>query len=88
MTAQGREPTVLPPGLRDRVLDASRQARAVGCPVPEVHGNDILLTAGLPSSAPDASTLRLTTELACRALPPAATRTGRGPRRGLRARLD
>jgi hypothetical protein len=37
MTAQGREPTVLPPGLRDRVLDASRQARAVGCPVPEVQ---------------------------------------------------
>jgi uncharacterized protein (TIGR03083 family) len=209
MTAEGRAPAVLPPGLRDRVLDASRQARAVGCPVPEVpeispaeafsraadafygllcaltdeqwrlavlrgldvqclvghligveddtrrclagdpdvanashiestqaaavrqagrppaltraewrcaadrtlslvsalgdhgtevavhgmrlsqgallivrafelwtHDNDIRLAAGLPSSVPDASTLRLMTELASRVLPPAATRTG------------
>ena len=36
MTAEGREPTVLPAGLRERVLAASRQARAAGRPVPEV----------------------------------------------------
>ena len=36
MTAEGREPTVLPAGLRERVLEASRQARAVGHSVPEV----------------------------------------------------
>ena len=36
MTAEGREPTVLPAGLRERVLEASRQARAVGRSVPEV----------------------------------------------------
>ncbi len=35
MTAGGREP-VLPAGLRERVLEASRQARAVGRSVPEV----------------------------------------------------
>lgn len=40
------------------------------------HDNDIRRAAGLPSSVPDASTLRLMTELACRVLPPAATRTG------------
>lgn len=40
------------------------------------HDNDIRLAAGLPSSVPDASTLRLMTELASRVLPPAATRTG------------
>jgi len=36
MTAEGREPAVLPAGLRERVLQASRQARAVGRSVPEV----------------------------------------------------
>ena len=36
MTAEGREPTLLPAGLRERVLEASRQARAVGHSVPEV----------------------------------------------------
>jgi len=36
MTAEGRVPVVLPAGLRDRVLEASRQARAVGRCVPEV----------------------------------------------------
>ncbi len=40
------------------------------------HDNDIRLAAGLPSSVPDAPTLRLMTELASRVLPPAATRTG------------
>ena len=35
MTAEGREPVVLPAGLRDRVLEASRQARAVGHCIPE-----------------------------------------------------
>jgi uncharacterized protein (TIGR03083 family) len=40
------------------------------------HDNDIRLVAGLPASVPDASTLRLMTELASRVLPPAATRTG------------
>jgi uncharacterized protein (TIGR03083 family) len=36
MTAEEREPTVLPAGLRERVLEASRQARAAGRYVPEV----------------------------------------------------
>ena len=36
MTAEEREPTLLPAGLRERVLEASRQARAVGHSVPEV----------------------------------------------------
>ena len=36
MTAGGRAPVVLPAGLRERVLEASRQARAVGRSVPEV----------------------------------------------------
>ena len=36
MTAEGREPVVLPAGLRERVLAASRQARAAGRSVPEV----------------------------------------------------
>ncbi|MGD0605394.1 MAG: hypothetical protein ABSA53_17545 [Streptosporangiaceae bacterium] len=37
MTAErGPEPTVLPAGLRERVLAASRQARAVGISVPEI----------------------------------------------------
>jgi uncharacterized protein (TIGR03083 family) len=36
MTAKDREPTVLPAGLRERVLGASRQARAAGRSVPEV----------------------------------------------------
>ena len=36
MTAEGREPTVLPAGLRERVLEASRQARAAGRSVPEI----------------------------------------------------
>jgi uncharacterized protein (TIGR03083 family) len=37
MTAErGPEPTVLPAGLRERVLAASRQARAVGRSVPEI----------------------------------------------------
>ena len=35
MTADGREPMALPVGLRERVLQASRQARAAGRPVPE-----------------------------------------------------
>lgn len=35
MTADGREPVVLPAGLRDRILEASWQARAVGRPTPE-----------------------------------------------------
>jgi uncharacterized protein (TIGR03083 family) len=34
MTAADREPPVLPPGLRERVLQASRQARTAGRPVP------------------------------------------------------
>jgi uncharacterized protein (TIGR03083 family) len=36
MTAEDGEPTVLPAGLRERVLEASRRARAVGRSVPEV----------------------------------------------------
>jgi len=36
MTAGGREQAVLPAGLRERVLEASRQARAAGRSVPEV----------------------------------------------------
>ena len=36
MTAEGCEPTVLPAGLRERVLEASRQARPAGRSVPEV----------------------------------------------------
>ncbi len=36
MTAKDGEPTVLPAGLRERVLEASRQARAVGRSFPEV----------------------------------------------------
>ena len=36
MTPERSEPTVLPAGLRERVLEASRQARAVGRSVPEV----------------------------------------------------
>jgi uncharacterized protein (TIGR03083 family) len=36
MTAEGPEPMVLPAGLRERVLEASRQARATGRSVPEV----------------------------------------------------
>jgi uncharacterized protein (TIGR03083 family) len=36
MTAEEREPTVLPAGLRERVLEASRQARAAGRSVPEI----------------------------------------------------
>ena len=36
MTAEGAEPVVLPAGLRERVLQASRQARAAGRAVPEV----------------------------------------------------
>jgi hypothetical protein len=37
MTAEGREPAgMLPASLRDRVLEASRQARAVGHSIPEV----------------------------------------------------
>lgn len=40
------------------------------------HDNDIRRAAGLPSSVPDPSTLRLMTELASRALPPAAARMG------------
>jgi uncharacterized protein (TIGR03083 family) len=35
MTAGGRDPVVLPAGLRERVLEASRQARAAGRPAPE-----------------------------------------------------
>jgi uncharacterized protein (TIGR03083 family) len=35
MTADGREPVMLPAGLRDRVLRASWQARSAGRPVPE-----------------------------------------------------
>ena len=35
MTAADRDPPVLPPGLRDRVLAASLRARAVGRPVPD-----------------------------------------------------
>ena len=35
MTADGREPVMLPVGLRDRVLQASWQARSAGRPVPE-----------------------------------------------------
>jgi uncharacterized protein (TIGR03083 family) len=34
--AEGREPVLLPADLRDRVLDASRQARAVGDTIPQV----------------------------------------------------
>ena len=40
------------------------------------HENDIRRAAGLPPSAPDASTLRLMTGLAARLLPHAAARTG------------
>jgi uncharacterized protein (TIGR03083 family) len=40
------------------------------------HENDIRRAAGLPSSVPDASTLRLMTGLAARLLPHAAARTG------------
>ena len=36
MTAEGPEPMVLPAGLRERVLEASWQARAAGRSVPEV----------------------------------------------------
>jgi uncharacterized protein (TIGR03083 family) len=36
MTPERSEPTVLPAGLRERVLEASRQARAVGRSFPEV----------------------------------------------------
>ena len=36
MTAHGPEPAVLPASLRERVLAASRQARAAGLPTPEV----------------------------------------------------
>ena len=36
MTPERSEPTVLPAGLRERVLEASRQARAAGRSVPEV----------------------------------------------------
>jgi uncharacterized protein (TIGR03083 family) len=36
MTAADREPPSLPTGLRERVLEASRQARAAGRPVPAV----------------------------------------------------
>ncbi len=36
MTAAGQDVALLPAGLRDRVLGASRQARAAGRPVPEV----------------------------------------------------
>ena len=35
MTAADRDPPVLPPGLRERVLAASLRARAVGRPVPD-----------------------------------------------------
>ena len=35
MTAADRDPTALPPGLRERVLAASLRARAAGRPVPE-----------------------------------------------------
>ena len=35
MRGSGREPVVLPTGLRDRVLEASRQARAAGRSTPE-----------------------------------------------------
>ena len=34
MTQSGKAPVILPAGLRDRVLAASRQARATGCCVP------------------------------------------------------
>ncbi len=40
------------------------------------HDNDIRRAAGLPASVPDASTLRLMSELAARLLPHGATRTG------------
>jgi len=40
------------------------------------HDNDIRRVTGLPPSVPDASTLRLMTELAARLLPHAAVRTG------------
>jgi uncharacterized protein (TIGR03083 family) len=44
------------------------------------HDNDIRQAAGLPSSVPDAPTLRLMTGLAARLLPQSAARTGlRGP---------
>ena len=36
MTPERSEPMVLPAGLRERVLEASRQARAAGRSVPEV----------------------------------------------------
>ena len=41
-----------------------------------IHDNDIRRVAGLPASVPDASTLRLMTELAARMLPYGATLTG------------
>ena len=41
-----------------------------------VHENDIRAAAGLPPSAPDASTLTLMTGAAVRLLPYAAARTG------------
>ena len=40
------------------------------------HGNDIRLAAGLPPALPDASTLRLMTDLAARLLPHGAARAG------------
>ena len=40
------------------------------------HDNDIRRAAGLPSSVPDAPTLRLMTELSARSLPRSATRAG------------
>ena len=40
------------------------------------HENDIRRAVGMPASVPDASTLRLMTELAAGLLPYAATRTG------------
>jgi uncharacterized protein (TIGR03083 family) len=43
-----------------------------------IHGNDIRGAAGLPSSVPEPSTLRLMTELATGLLPGAAARTGLG----------
>ena len=36
MTAEGQAPVVLPAGLRERVLQTSRQARPAGRPIPEV----------------------------------------------------
>jgi uncharacterized protein (TIGR03083 family) len=37
MTAGEREDVTVPPGLRERVLSASRRARAAGSPEPQVH---------------------------------------------------